>query len=385
MNLSSAIVELAKRRVITGYSEFCSGPIHRRALLSYLVLPLLPPARWRDRVKFSNRGIAQEIPRALNELGYVVDIVNFDNASWLPSRQYDLFIGHGGLNFERLSRCLSPQTHRIYFATGIYWRELNLRLAERLYNLTKRRGYLLPGYRAVQHDEEYANQSTEGIICLGNLQAVRTFAKFSRVIGINNAIFPLACEGWRDKDYEEGRKHFLFFGGRGSVLKGLDIVLETFAQLPELHLHICQHAEPDFVQVYRHELTALANIHSHGFVQMRSPKFEALARRCNWILSATAAEGQPGAILECMGYGLIPIIPETANIDLDDWGISLRACDIESIHQTVLWASQMSPEECQERSAATIHVTRSVYTVEAFRRNYEQAVSDILTKPPHSN
>jgi hypothetical protein len=129
---------------------------------------------FRDRVKFSNRGIAQEIPRVLNELGYSVDIVNFDNRSWLPDRQYDLFIGHGGINFELISRCLPKRTFRIYFSTGIFWRELNTRVQRRAADLVSRMGIVLSSYRTVEHEEDYAVRNSDGIICLGNSRAVET-------------------------------------------------------------------------------------------------------------------------------------------------------------------------------------------------------------------
>ena len=307
--------QLARKMVIMGYDEFCSGKTQQRALLSYLVMPLLPPSAFRDHIKFSNRGIAQEIPRVLNELGYKVDIINFNNTSWLPKRCYEIFIGHGGINFERLSSHLPEPTRRICFSTGIYWMEFNFRLAKRFYDIALRRGYLLQPKRFVAYSEEYANEKADGIICLGNQEALKSYGKFRKVIAISNAVYPVNRESNRNKDYDAGRKHFLFFSGRGNVLKGLDLVLEAFVQ-SELHLHICQHMEPDFLKLYCNELTRRSNIHVHGFVRMRSPCFQKLAKQCNWVISASCAEGQPGAILECMGYGLIPILSDSNNIDL---------------------------------------------------------------------
>ena len=372
------VSKLASDRVIRGFDEFVSGNPARRALLSYLVFPLLLPPILRDRTKFSNRGIAEQIPRALNELGYVVDITNFDNRSWVPSQPYDLFIGHGGINFERLSRCLPDSTPRIYFSTGIYWGEGNARLARRIHELALRRGFLLPLHRSVLFDEEYANQIADGIICLGNEFAVETYSRFRHVIGMNNAIFPIKRYAWRNKDYGEGRRHFLFFSGRGSVLKGLDLLLEAFART-QLHLHICQHLESDFAEVYRHELTGCPNIHVHGFLKMRSRRFSAVAARCNWVISTTCTEGQPGAVLECMGHGLIPILPNTANINMEDWGIVFPDCEVETIRSTVLKASTMQIDECRQRSARVQESTRRTYSVDNFRDNFKKAVIDILT------
>jgi len=332
----------------------------------------------RDRVLFSNHGIAQEIPHALNELGFAVDIVNYDNTSWLPLREYDLFIGHAGINFERISRRLEEVTPRIYFATGVYWRELNVQEARRLYELALRRGYLLPPDRFVRHNEEYANQIADGIICLGNQEAAKTYAPFRNVIAINNATYPIHWTGLKAKDFSEGRKHFLFFSGRGSIHKGLDRLLEAFMGI-DAHLYVCQHMEPDFMRIYRHELTETPNIHLLGFMKMRSSEFERLAARCNWVILPTCAEGQPGSVIECMAYGLIPILPDAANIDLEDWGVRLPDADVGTIRSIVEQASQMPAEECGRRVEGVITATRNAYSVDNFRVSFKAAVSTILT------
>jgi glycosyltransferase involved in cell wall biosynthesis len=328
---------------------------------------------------FSNRGIAQEIPRALNELGYVVDIVNFDNTSWRPVRPYDLFIGHGGVNFEQISRALPDSMCRIYFSTGIYWRELNIREARRLYELALRRGQLLPPDRFARYSEEFANQVADGIICLGNSGAAATYAQFRNVKSINNAAFPVTWEGWRTKDYAAGRTHFLFYSGRGNVHKGLDRLLEAFID-SDLHLHICQHMEPDFVRAFHQELTQHPNIHVHGFVKMRSQEFEHLASRCGWVILPTCAEGQPGSVLECMAHGLIPILPTEANIDLEHWGIELPDSEISTIRAIAASASSMPPEELARRVEWMLDSVHAKYSVENFRTGFREAVAAIVSE-----
>jgi len=374
--LMRRLTGLAASRVIRNYDEFCDGKPARRALLSYLVLPLLPPRALRDRVKFSNRGIAQEIPRVLNELGYSVDIVNFDNRSWLPDRHYDLFIGHGGINFEPISQRLPASAIRIYFATGIYWWEWNANNNRRAEEMVSRRGVTLSSYRAVEHEEEYALNNSDGIICLGNKAAVQTYARFPQVIGINNAVFPVDWDGWRGKDLEGGRKHFLFFSGPGNVHKGLDLLLEAFAGT-DLHLHVCQHLEPDFADAYRQELTVHSNIHVYGFIPMRSQKFTDLATQCDWVISPTCAEGQPGAVLECMAHGLIPILSKEANIDIGTWGIPLPDCRIDTLRLTGLRASVMEMESIHRMTAEVVDVARNQYSAVNFYKNIRKAVGGL--------
>ncbi|MHB8778313.1 MAG: glycosyltransferase family protein [Anaerolineales bacterium] len=362
---------------IFGFKEFCAAPPTQRALVSYLVSPLLPVPAKRDQIVFSNLGIAQYIPHALNELGFEVDIVSWDDMEWLPSQRYDLYIGHGGINFEHISRALPDKTVQIYFSTGIYWKEFNIREARRIYELALRKGYLLPPDRVISNSEEYANQAADGIICLGNQNAVQSYSQFPLTAGINNAVYPLDWHGFADKDFEKGRNHFLFFSGGGSLHKGLDLLLEAFVGT-SLHLHICQIIDPAFAEIYKDELTQHSNIHVYGHIRMRSAEFEQLVSLCNWTILATACEGQPGAILECMAYGLIPILTAGANIDFEDFGILLPDNGVDEIRTIVLDASQMTEEECRYRAQRTSSVIREEYSPEQFTQRFKETVQNII-------
>jgi glycosyltransferase involved in cell wall biosynthesis len=377
LKIIDPFIKLARRAVISDYKEYCSTIFPQRALLSYLVLPLLVPPPFRNRVKFSNLGIAQEIPRVLNELGYSVDILNFDNAKWSPQKKYDLFIGHGGINFENISRCVQKETIRIFFATGIYWKTFNQRVAKRYYDIALRKCRLLPPERFIIFSEEYAIQNAHAIITLGNEEAVETYSKYNKTFALNNAIYPLQKKNIILKDFERGRRNFLFFSGRGNVLKGLDLLIDAFSDL-NLHLHICQHMERDFLTLYQDQIAKCPNIHIHGFVKMRSIRFHELIKECNWIISPSCAEGQPGAILECMGYGLIPILSAENNINLGKWGIRLESSEVDSIRAKAIEASIMEVEECRTRSGDVITEIMEKYSVKEFRANLKRAILNIL-------
>jgi glycosyltransferase involved in cell wall biosynthesis len=361
--------------VVRGFREFLVGPEVGRALVSYLALPLFLPAGLRDRVKFSNRGIAQEMVRALNELGYVADIVNFDNTSWIPRRHYDLFIGHAGVNFTSIEERLAPTVKRVYFSTGTYWREANERLATRLHWLTLRRGVLLPANRAASPSEEAANKAADAIVCIGNDSVVKSYATLGKqTIALDNGVFPVAWRGWETKEFGAARRHFLFFAGPGNVLKGLDLLLEAFVGT-DLHLHVCQELEPEFREVYKRECGA-PNVHVYGHIPMRSRLFQDLARQCGWVITATCTEGQPGAVLECMGHGLVPVVPDTANLDGEDgWAVRISQCDVETIREVVTATSRMAVDECRRLSYQAVEAAQSRFTPEAFRGAFKTAIA----------
>jgi hypothetical protein len=376
-SIRNRVDEFAAHRVIEDFREHCIGSPQRRALLSYLVVPLLPPPRFRDRVRFSNRGIAQEIPRALNELGFAVDIVDWRNASYVPRMTYDLFVGHAGINFEKIARRLSPAVPVIYFASGVEWRECNVRQLRRLLDVAIRRGYVF-GSRTVQDSEESVKTIANAVVCLG-AQAAETYAAYPRVLPVNNAAFPLAWTGWERKDYRAGRSRFLFFAGGGNVLKGLDLLLEAFAG-SALELYICQRIEPEFERAYHHELTECNNIHLEGFLKMRSPRFVELASTCDWVIMPTCADAQPGSVIECMAHGLLPILPDSANIDLPSGGIRIARLDVEAVGAAISLASQTDAGDIETNAKALVREVSNNYSPENFREGFKRAVSRVLAE-----
>lgn len=364
----------ASKRVLRGVAEG-GARVHRRALLSYLVLPLLPPRIFRDRTKYSNHGIAQDVVRVLNDLGYAVDIVNFDNTGWRPSEAYDLFVGHGGTNFEQIAGALDPKVPRVYFATGIYWKEWNRRLEQRELQIQARRGCFLSAGRKITASEEFAVIQSDIVACLGNRAATETYRAARSVVGIPNAVFPLKRRSARNKDFHAARKQLLFFAGRGNVLKGLDILLDA-VKGTDVHLHVCQHLEPEFAAVFDAELR-MPNVHIHGFVPMRSRRYDELVNRCAWVVSASVAEGQPGAVLECMAHGLIPIVTAANNIDLDFGGVLLPSHESEAVRETLLKAVDTAAAQCADLSARVVEATETRHTPAAFRTGFRTALCGV--------
>ncbi len=359
--------------VISNYDEYLLGQRSKRALVSYLPLPLLPPKFMREQTMFSNKGIAQEIPRALNELGYIVDIIDYRNTTWTPKQNYDLFIGHCAYNFELLSSYLKPNTPRILFATGLYWKEQNYRVAKRLYQVEQKYGYRFTPERIAGSNEEQAVQMASGIICLGNSFAANSFPQTKKVISINNAAFPLHYNF--SNDYQAGLKNFLFMAGRGNIHKGLDLLLEAFKD-SENHLYICQHIQNDFQKLYS-DIFKMPNIHLIGFTKMRSPKMREIMKKCNWIIMPTCAEGQPGSVLEGMMHGLIPIVPDTANITIGTLGIHIKNLDVESVKESINEANSWSVTKCQITSQSILNLMDTNYSPEFFRTNFRQAILSI--------
>jgi len=349
----------------------------RRALLSYLTAPLRDVQPDDQRRPFSNAGLALTLPRLLQHMGYVVDIVDCSDTWFKPTRHYELFIGHGAHNFERLAAALPASATKVYFATGSHWQFHNRSALARAHWLAQRRGTALPPDRPITVSEERANQLADGIVCLGSDAVRATYAAFARVVALNSAAFPAPAAALPARDFTQARRHFLFFAGAGNLHKGLDLLLEAFDGA-DASLWICQPLSPGFERLYRHELNALPNVHHVGWLSHRSAQFYALAARCAYVILPSCSEGSPGSVIECLHAGLIPVLSPEAGIDVADFGVALPTTSIADIRLCVDTLAAQPAAWCQQQSERTLQAAASLFSVEAFSRNMVAAIARIV-------
>lgn len=341
--------------VIYGYDKYLDKKESpKKALLSYLVNPLLSD---RKLYNFSNAGIAVTWPKILNQLGFSVDIIDWSNSSFSAENTYDLIIMHGGANTESLHRAVRGDTVLIYFASGCYWQFHNRQEKARFDYFEHRHGVSLPPDRMIEASEEEANRIADGIICLGNKFTESTFSRFKNVYSLKIGSYMDAGNLKQDKDIEVGRKNFLFFSGNGNVHKGLDLLLDTFAGLPDYHLHICTNLDPEFEEFYNSLLYKSGNIHFHGFVPPSSAKFYSLTRRCNYIVLPSCSEGNPGSVVDCMRQGLVPLVSREAGLDTENFGITLARTDLESLKKAIIKLSNESITDLKEKSKNALNAS----------------------------
>ena len=354
-----------------------SQPIFKRALLSYIVHPFFIDKRNPGFFEHINNWHAQEIVRILNQIGCTVDVIDYKDIRFVPRRRYDLFIGHGGTNFEKISQHLQNSTIRIYFSTGSYWKYHNKQEIERFDALKKRRGIDLPFDRFIQDSEEYALLVSDGIIGIGNDFTRRTYKEFSPVIMLNaTAIFDDHYEKC-DKDFEKGKKHFLYFAGSGPVHKGLDLLLEAFSGMKE-HLWICSRIDQRFEEIYSEELHNTPNIHLVGWTRPRSAGFYELMDICNYVILPSCSEGQAHSVVECMNKGLVPVVSRACGLDVGNYGIIIDPCTIKEITKVVLKLSSLSANKCKVMSRNARRAAIRDFSEEVFSDNFKKVILHMI-------
>jgi len=358
-------------------------PLTKRALLSYIVHPFSIPLNDPRFLRHTNVWHAWEIVRLLNQLGYLVDVIDFRDTSFTPHHSYSLFIGHGGINFRMIDRQISDNATKIYFSTGCYWQFHNNQELARFEALRKRKGVDLHPDRFISNSEDNALFAADGIIGIGNDHTRSTYSGFTPVVMINNTVLSNDHTLHTEKDFSKGRNHFLYFAGSGCVHKGLDLLLEAFREI-EQHLWICSKIDKAFENVYTNELYNISNIHLCEWIQPRSIKYYELMKKCNYVILPSCSEGQAQSVIECMLHGLIPIVSRPTGIDINGYGIMLEPCSIETIKKAVIKMTSLSISQYRRMSNKAHEIIVSDYSEFAFRRNIAGAIRLITNLNTHS-
>jgi len=347
----------------------------KRALLSYVTHPFCIPKQELDRSPHTNPWECLTIAELLLERGYTVDVIEWTNTAFLPKKKYDVVIDVHN-NLERLAPLLGRECIKIFYATGAHWAYQNQAERARIEALTKRRRVTIQPRRqlAPENPMQYADHAT----ALGSSFSADTYPdrKPETLIPLLSIVeFPSPAR----KDFSVVNKNFVFIGGGGAIHKGLDLVLEAFAELPDYHLTICgpMTAEKDFAQAYEKELS-LPNITSVGRIDVRGASFKEIIDRNVGLIYPTCSEGQAGSVITGLHAGLVPIVTRQSGVDVAPFGIELTEATVETITREVTKVSRMTPEELQKRSVAAWEYARTHHTHQAFRTAYASFLDRVL-------
>ncbi len=350
----------------------------KRVLLSYLTLPFLIRPGEQLSTFHSNYWECAEIAKTFLEKGYKVDIIDWDNATFVPSVHYDICIDVHN-NLRRLKPYL-VETLKIFHITNAHWLVAKEGELNRLAALKKRRGFSLQPRRVLT--PSYNIEEADCATILGNDYTKSTYAYAKKEIFRVPVSSTRTFELPRQKDFELARNHFLWFSGSGAIHKGLDLVLEAFARTPELYLTVCGpiKSENDFVDAYSKELRDTPNIVYLGRIDITGPKFLELTRTCGAVLLPSSSEGGGGSVVNCMQAGLIPVVTKEASVDTADFGIVILEATVDSVVASINKVATMPAEELRVRSEKAWRYARQHHSREQFAKNYRDTIETILSK-----
>lgn len=328
--------------------------------------------------KHTNRWESWQIAKTFVDLGYRVDVINENNDRFFPTKKYSFFVGNR-INFHRIARLLDDDCVKILHIDTAHWLFHNMAECRRLEHLQQRRRFNLLPQRNIAPN--FAIEHAAYATILGNQFTMGTY-RFANKPLFRVPISTPAVYPWQeDKDFDRVRNSFLWFGSEGFVHKGLDLVLEAFAQMPDYQLTVCGpiHTDKDFQDAYHHELYNTPNIRTVGWVDIRSPKFLGIAKSCVGIVFPSCSEGGGGGVITCLHAGLIPIVSREASVDVDEsMGLILKTCTVHEIKASVQKISHLPHQQLTAMAKRNWDFARTNHTRETFGASYSRVVSEIL-------
>lgn len=353
-------------------------PRRGRALLYYIATPYRERGDKRVPGTHTHHWESLQMGRALLHMGYDLDVMSAWNRSWTPRHRYDVMVA-SRWNVERLAPLLGEGCVKVLYAEVAHIAFQNAGEARRLVELQDRRGVTLRPrrYEMPCRDAE----SSDVIFSKGNPTIQQTYAfagrPIRRIHGTALRTFP-----WDGtKDFTRRRRGFLWMGSWGLVLKGLDLVLEAFAGMPEYDLFVCGPIakEEDFAAEYRQELQDTPNIHLLGWLDLAGQEFRDVLSNCVAQVNFSASEGAGGSVLTGMHAGLIPVVnPETA-VDVEpEYGVLSPESSVEAIQAAVRTVGSASATEVERMARSAWDFVRARHTREHFAEEFPAVLKSAL-------
>lgn len=309
---------------------------------------------------YNHHGFVFSLVKALNESGFIVDLVDY-LSDHQPAGNYDLCIAHGGY-CKRFLEWLPADVPVYQYISGLYWKVFDAESDERYERFFSRHGLPKPTShrRSIAPQIEglvYLNRRADKLFtihCPRMAAAYGEYATKFHFTGLGAYLDELFAIPSEQKDFDAGRKNFIYVGGTGGNLqKGLDLLIEAFQQTPELNLYIYCKVEEEILKHSRAEL-ASPNIHYiyHWKHRPFHKRLRKLLMRTNFTVHAPINIGMGTAFMATMGAGLIPV----GYVDLADPGESAVLTDswlVDSLVECIRRANSKPAEWCRVASGLT--------------------------------
>ncbi len=261
-----------------------------------------------------------------------------------------------------------------------HWLSNNSAVLKRSLDVQQTRGVSLTSFRFIEYN--WAIEHADYATVLGNQFTVDTYKYAGKPlyrIPISSCnLYPWAAE----KDFDHCRNGFLWFGSKGFVHKGLDLVLDAFVDMPDCHLYVCGPIddEPAFQEAFDKELYNTPNIHTLGWVDVESDEFLDVSRKCVGLVYPSCAEGGGGCVIQCMHAGLIPLVTYESSVDIsDEYGVLLNEFSAQEIVEKVRMLSSLQTEKLEQMSRKAWEFVREHHTRERFFEVFKKRMQSIIS------
>jgi glycosyltransferase involved in cell wall biosynthesis len=349
-------------------------------LISYHIKPFLLKPGEPIPNSHTSQWRCVQMAKTFLDLGYSVDVIDSHNHVFQPMKAYTLFVGHR-INFDRIAGLLNRDCIKVAHLDTAHWVYNNYSTYRRKLELQQRRGITIKGSDRIVEQTLALEHADCGTVC-GNDFNINTLQYSRKPIHRLPQTPPIVYPWPDDKDFDACRANFLWFGSHGFVHKGLDLVLEAFAETPEYHLYVCGplKKEEEFVAAYHKELYETPNIHAVGWVDVEGREFTMMAQKCLGVVYPSCSEAGGANVIVCMHAGLIPLVSYESSVDVYDFGVMFKDNSVNTIKNNVQMAANLPVDQLRRMARKAWEFARANHTREKFAEEYKKLVLSVVEK-----
>lgn len=348
------------------------------AFISYI-----PESCYRKSEKFlnghQNRREMKRIVKVFNDLGYNVYVSNY-STNKLPNINPSIVFG--------LEPCFEaackrwPNALKIYYATGASYMHQNGMIKKRTDEFNRKYNPVpkMPYQRLTTETNRY--ELADYIFQIGSKFTIETYPEYLRgkikLIRQSSTLFTSGEDSSLNLN-KKNRKTFISLVANGLILKGLDLLIEYFRKHPEYKLHLAGNVDCDFWEAVGGKSD---NIEYHGFINTSSEEFKRMAEESMFMIYPSCTEGgMPGAVINSMYFGCIPIVTRWASPSIesfDEYGFPIEELNVESITKSVEKAEALSNDELLTMCSKDHSFVKENYNLNVFESDLKHALTSVL-------
>lgn len=320
-----------------------------------------------------NRRETLVMARVFEEMNYSFKFVRLDKPL-LNIGRYDIIFG---VEPNFINACNhNPTSIKIYYATGAYYEHQNNMIRLRTDTFNRNKSVQISYSRLVMPHNSC--EIADFIIQIGSDVTINTYPEKYRnkIIKIRQSCHDFTL----DTDYLSRKKKstsfvdFVWMGSKGSILKGLDIVVDFFLEHATYNLHIIGEIDSDVRSYYDEKIQNASNIRYYGFLDLDSDLFMSIAMTSIAVLMPSASEGCPGAVINLMKLGCIPIVSKYAAVDdIEDLGYLIEDFSVDALEKSINKLFDLSVDAALKKIEDNYMFANSNYNLDIFRNDFRNA------------
>lgn len=349
-----------------------------KIFVSYLTMPL----RKSHCVKYlnyhQNRRETLIICHVLKALNLSVVFKRFDVIGSIRNDYNIVF----GLEPNFIKACKkNPKSIKVYYATGAYWRHQNAVIEKRTKDFNLIHQCDVGTSRMIEPHN--AAEIADYIFQIGSKYTLETYPESirSKIIFIRQSCHDFVFHDFINRKLKIfSTSEFIWMGSKGSILKGLDLLLDFFLNTPNKSIHIIGPIDKEVYLIYKNVVNHSPNIHIHGFLDLDSAELEEIALKSTFVIMPSGSEGGcPGAVINMMKLGCIPIVSRYAAFDgIEHMGFLIDGFSVNDIGTIVNRVSVIETSEIENLIRKNHEFATSNFNKNVFESDIREAFSKVM-------